>query len=429
MNEDFTTPSDVTLQLLLKLVISTGIGLLIGLEREFSKQVKEKEEQFAGIRTYTLVSLLGFGAALAADHYGVWIIVSAFVALIALLTIFYVRVSKNPDNVGGTSEISLLLTFFVSVLVFLNHILIAAAITVMILVLLTYKPALHGFVKKLKQQDIRAIVQFVIISALVIPFLPDQNFGPYDAWNLRDIWRMVVLVSGISLVGYLLSKIFSEKGIVLAGIVGGLASSTAVTLSFSKRSRENESMSVISLVAIMAAATIMFPRIFIEAAVINAQLIKQLWLPMAIVTIIGSTVCFIMYRKQTQKVKQENDLQNPLNFSVALKFAVIYAVIILIVRFASDKFGESGVYIAAIISGITDVDAITISLSNLAKKGDSRLAVNGIWLAAMSNTLVKMIIVFVVGSNPLKKIAAIGFGSLLLGCGGILVYQFLLLNQ
>jgi uncharacterized membrane protein (DUF4010 family) len=427
MDESFTTPSDDTLRMLLRLAISAAMGLLVGLEREFSKQVREKEEQFAGIRTYTLVSILGYAAALAADKFGPWLLVTAFFGVILLLAIFYVRITKQPGSMGGTSEITLFLVFLSSVLVFLNYILIAAAITVLVLLLLTYKPALHGFVKKLSEEDVRAIVQFTIISALVIPFLPDKKFGPYEVWSLKDIWKMVVLVSGISLVGYLLSKIFRDKGTILAGVVGGLASSTAVTLSFSKRSKENESLSVLSGVAIIAASTIMFPRILIEATVINSSLLKLMVIQAAVVTAAGFVTCYFIFKKQPrQKAKEQDDLSNPLNFSVAIKFAFIYAAIQLLVKFASEQFGTGGVYAAALISGITDVDAITISMSKMAGSNPS-LSINSIWLAAFSNTVVKLVIVLAVGSVALKKIALWGFGALLLATVVVIVSNFFLL--
>lgn len=383
---------------------------MIGLERTFHR---EDEEEFAGIRTFTLVAVFGFLSALLAAHSGAWLLGVSLVGLILFVVVSYYRTSVLPGKMGGTTEIATILTFLLGAVVFAGYILLAMVITVVTLLLLAYKPTLHGFVKMLSREELLAIIKFIIISALVIPFLPTGNFGPYGIWNLQDIWKMVILVSGVSLVGYLIAKIVGNKGTMLAGVIGGLVSSTAVSLTYSRRSKEakGDTGAFYFAMAIISACSIMFPRILVEVYIVNRVLAQQLWIPIAVLSLTGFGAAFYIYKKN---VKEDSDgavpLSNPLNFGTAIKFALFFAAVLLLVRYSNENFGSSGTYIAGAISGITDVDAITLSMARLARNdSSSTLAMNTILLAALSNTLVKLCIVLLVGSRKLVKAALPGF--------------------
>lgn len=286
---------------------------------------------------------------------------------------------------------------------------------VVMLVLLVFKPSLHRFVKKITREELHAIILFVIMSALIIPFLPDKNFGPYELWNLKEIWKMVVLVSGTSLVGYMVAKILGNKGTLLAGILGGLVSSTSVALTFSRRSKlVSSGSSFFYAMGIISACAIMFPRILFEVYVVNPVLSRKLWLPVILVSVAGFGAAFFIYKIKKAKADEENlPLKNPLDFMTAIKFALLFAGIQWLVKFCSEEFGDRGTYLAGAISGITDVDAITLSMAKMATGNEqSILAINTILLAALSNTLVKFIIVMTVGSIQLRKTAFIGFCSI-----------------
>jgi uncharacterized membrane protein (DUF4010 family) len=318
-----------------------------------------------------------------------------------------------PGNRGGTTEFALLITFTLGALVFFNMILFALIIMVVMLLLLAFKPTLHLFVEKLKRQELLAIILFVVMSALVIPFLPNDNFGPYKLWNLKEIWQMVVLVSGTSLVGYMIAKFMGQKGTVLAGIIGGIVSSTSVALAFSRKSKDTKSRasSFFYAVGIISACTIMFPRILFEVYVVNADLAKQLWVPILVITSSGFVSAALIYKfKNGNHNANGIVLKNPLDFLSALKFAVLFAAVQWLVKYASIHFGDSGIYLVGAISGITDVDAITLSMAKIAKAGGSKnMAIQTIIIAALSNTLVKLIIVIVLGSVELRKTALWGF--------------------
>ncbi|MBB1283351.1 MgtC/SapB family protein [Flavisolibacter sp. BT320] len=417
MDEQLTQLSNETATYLVRLAISIGIGFLIGMERTFTKLQNKEEEEFAGLRTHTLIAIFGFLSALVSQLTGLWFLGVAFAGMMAFVIISYIRLSTGNGNAGGTSEVATILTFLLGALVFFGHILLALVVVVVVLLLLTYKPSLHLFVQKLSLEEMRAIIQFVIISALVIPFLPDSNFGPYDLWNLKDIWKMVILVSGTSLIGYLVAKLVGNKGTMLAGMVGGLVSSTAVTLTFSRRSKQGkiqdtgQTGSFYFAMAIISACTIMFPRILFEVFIVNRNLAQQLWLPILAITLAGFGGAYYIYKKRQGKKEETSlPLKNPLNFATAIKFAIFFAGVMLLVKYSSENFGDSGTYIAGALSGITDVDAITLSMAKMATSSENYpIAINTILLAALSNTFVKFCIVMVLGSRQLLRTAAIGF--------------------
>lgn len=428
MDEQLSEITSLTVEYLRRLAICLGIGLLIGMERTFHRK-KEDDEEFAGIRTFTLVAVLGFLSALLATHFGTWFLGVSLAGLILFVVVSYYRSSVLPGKMGGTTEMATILTFLLGVLVFGGFILLALVVTVVTLLLLAYKPTLHGFVNKLSREELLAIIKFIIISALVIPFLPAGNFGPYDIWNLQDIWKMVILVSGVSLVGYLIAKVVGHKGTLLAGAIGGLVSSTAVALTYSRRSKEakGDAGTFYFAMAIISACTIMFPRILVEVYVVNRALAQQLWVPITLLSLTGFGAAYYIYKRN---VKDKNDgavpLSNPLNFGTAIKFALFFAGVLVLVKYSTENFGDSGAYIAAAISGITDVDAITLSMAKLSQgNGNTALARNAILLAALSNTLVKFGMVLVVGSRSLVKVALIGFVAIF-GAGIALLLFYLL---
>lgn len=413
MDEEFSKVTSLTIDQLIGFAISLGIGFLIGMERQFSKEVKEDEEQFAGVRTFSMVSISGYITAFLSAHFGAWLFGVALFCMFAFVIVSYFKIASSPGTKGGTTEVATIITFLLGAMVFLKFILFALIVMVVILLLLTFKPSLHGFVEKLKREELLAIILFVVMSALVIPFLPDTDFGPYKLWNLKEIWKMVVLVSGTSLLGYMIAKILGNKGTMLAGIVGGLVSSTSVALAFSRKSKEAKSgaSAFYYAMGIVSACTIMFPRILFEVYVVNRVLAKQLWIPVVLISLTGFGVAYIIYKLNKGKSDTGSiTLKNPLELSTAIKFALFYALIQWLVKYCGDNFGDNGTYLAGAISGITDVDAITLSMAKMANtKEASTLAINTILIAALSNTLVKFIIVLLLGSIELRKKAFFGF--------------------
>lgn len=414
--DPFLEPGTGPHAMLVRLLITLGIGLLIGLEREYAKRVVDKEEQFAGVRTYPLIALLGFLSALLAEHYGQAVIVTGFAGLFAMVVASYVMMARSA-SFGITTELAGIIAFLLGALVFEDRILLATTITVLVVSLLTLKMRLHTFIATLSPADIRAFIQFTIISALVLPFLPRGGYGPNGVWDLREIWTMVILVTGISLAGYLLVKIFGgRKGTLFEGLVGGLVSSTAVTLSLSRRSRAGTvSGRRLAAVGIVAATAVMYPRILLEIGVVDRNLALHVLPSILAITAAAVLAAILMWRSAERRPEAAADLQmtNPLNFAVALQFGAVYMLVQWLMMLATAHYPEQGLYAGALLFGATDMDAITLSIAHKGELPEAQRAA-AILLATVSNTVMKFGLVFLFGERSLRRDVGIGFGAILL---------------
>ncbi len=394
-----------------KLAVAVLIGALIGLEREHSRPQGEKT--FAGIRTFPLICILGFSAAMIASFTSVWVYVVIFVGFALLISTAYVF-SALEGRYGGTSEISTLLAFLLGSLVYWNYIILAAIIGVIIVLFLSLKIQLHSFVGKVSGEDIYATIKLAIITVIILPLLPDKTYGPFDILNPRLIWYMVIFISGISFVGYVFVKLLGkEKGLSITGLMGGLVSSTAVTFSLSKKSKDNEILTGNCAIGILLASTIMYPRVFIVASVLNTKLAVELLLPLTIFTITGLLISKFMIRKVSTNKFEEIDIKNPFELKSALLFGLVFGLVIFISKAAEFYLGVEGVYAASAAAGITSVDAIVLTLANMAKHGLAESAAGiGIIIALVSNTVIKGLITIFYGNKELKKYTLKGFSIL-----------------
>ncbi|MFC2036916.1 MgtC/SapB family protein, partial [Chloroflexota bacterium] len=354
-------------ELILRFGIALLIGVLIGLEREFAR-LKEEVKAFAGIRTFPLIALLGCSAALITDLTGGW----AFGVLLLLLGLL-IGIAYTTDalqgRVGLTSEVAALVVFVCGALAFWEYLELAAALAVVTFGFLTLKPQLHRLARRISDEDLYATLKFAIISLIILPVLPNQTYGPppFDAFNPYKTWLMVVFISGISFLGYVLIKVVGPgRGIGLTGLLGGLVSSTAVTLSFSDRSQEQPDLARPFALAITLAWTVMFGRVVVEVAVLNQELLRQVWIPMA--AAMGAGLVFCVYYFFAHRSHEESDvkLSNPFELGPAIKFGILYAVVLLVAKVAQYYFHDAGVYVASVVAGLTDVDAITLSMAELA---------------------------------------------------------------
>ena len=384
--------------------VALVLGLIIGVERE-----NEKSEAFAGIRTFPLISLMGCTCAMISQLFVPWIFATAFVVLSAFVITAHILAS--PKRTGITTEIAALLTFLFGGLVWWQMTPLAAALSFVTVLFLATKEPLEKISKKIGRQDIAAALQFGLITLIILPILPDKTFGPLDVLNPYNIWLMVVLIAGINFVGYILIKILGAKqGILLAGILGGIGSSTAVTLSFTAKSKKQSALAPLFALGIVVASSIMFIRVLAEAFTVNPSVGKILSIPISCAGISGLLCCVLVWflkLKNLEKPSEKEDIKtsNPFELWPAILFGLLFAVILFVSKGAQNLFGTSGIYFSSIITGLTDVDPITLSLSNLAGTTiTDTVAARGITLAALSNTFVKMLITFT-GAPRLIKYA------------------------
>jgi uncharacterized membrane protein (DUF4010 family) len=419
---------DESNSLFLRFGIALVIGILVGLQREYSSDTHGKEMP-AGVRTFGLLGLIGCSAALVSDLLkSPWPFVGVMLTLGIFFAINYYLEAANGKP-GLTTKASLVLTLLTGGLAYWPKTLtLAIAIAVTMTVLLSVKVQLHRFVRHLTHEDIFAALKLAVITAIVLPILPDHVFGPppFDIFNPFKLWLFVVFISGVSFVGYVLIKMAGpNKGIGLTGILGGLASSTAVTLSFAGRSHENRELARPFALAIIIAWTVMFLRVLAAVAFLNVNLVRPILLPFAACVATGLGCCAFLYFKQrTEKHRHEVAVDNPFELGLAIKFGLLFALILLFSRAMQVYFGDVGVYLSSFLSGLADVDAIAFSMAKLSRVVgglDPAIAARAIVIAAVANTIVKGGIVLFTGAPELKRAILPGFILITL-VGGVMAF-------
>jgi uncharacterized membrane protein (DUF4010 family) len=400
------------------------IGLLVGLEREYSRAKDAKI--FAGIRTFPLIAILGFSSALIASISDVWIYIAIFIGFSGLSIAAYLAASKE-GRLGGTSEVSGMIVFVLGSLVYWGYFLIPAVIAIIIASFLSLKIQLHSFVGKLSAADIYATLKFAIITLIILPLLPDKTLGPLMVLNPRLTWYMVILVSGLSFIGYVAMKLFGkDRGIVLTGLLGGMVSSTAVTYSMAKKSKKETLLSANYATGVILASSVMFVRVLIIIGIINPELLKSLWLPLLLFATAGFIVTVFFYRKMQTEILIEDILKNPFELKSALLFGAIFGVIIMLTTAAQVYFGDSGIYVASALAGLSSVDAIVVTISNLvADIIPLNVAVRAIVIALIANTVIKILITIIWGSDELKRIILKALGIIVILPVLYLIYLYI----
>ena len=401
-----------------QLGIALGLGLLVGFQRE------RAHSKLAGVRTFPLITVFGTISALLAQASGAWILAAAFLGLVGVILVGQAVESRlRGADPGLTTEVAMLFMFCVGAYLAYGEREVAIALGGGVAVLLQFKGQLHGLVSRLGDNDLKAIMQFALISLVILPVLPDQAYGPYAVLNPRQIWWMVVLIVGISLGGYIVYKLFGQKvGSPLAGLLGGLISSTATTVSYAKLSRPGEVSSRMPAIVILIASTVVFGRLILEVAVVAPAFLRVAAPPLAVLMILmGALAASFWYRwrhESPEMVEQEN----PSELKPAILFGALYALALLAIAAAKDLFGNRGLYAVAALSGLTDVDAITLSTSRLVNTArlDPAQGWRIIVAATLSNLVFKAGMVVALGHPKLVSRIAGAFG-IVMACGFLLL--------
>ncbi len=373
---------------LLRLLVAALLGGLIGVERERSEQ-ERGGRHFAGVRTFPMFALLGAGLVLAAREIGA-LVAAGFLGISALVIVSYLRSSRDGD-VGATTEVAALLTYGAGVLAGAGALLVAGSVGIGVAVLLAGKQRLEAFPRALTREELGGALTLAVIAAIILPILPDARYGPWGVWNPRTLWLMVVLVCGLSFAAFIAMRIWgTTRGLYLSGMLGGLVSSTATTVSFATRSRETPADASPLAAGAGLASLVMLVRVAILTGVANADLLVPL-VPFLGLSLAGGGVAFLALMRRSQAPAPGGpQVSNPFRLTAAIKFAAAYAIVLLAIEAAGRYLGAWGVVAAAILAGVTDVDAITLSLATGGGAGLSPAAVAGtIAAAALSNTVAK----------------------------------------
>ncbi len=396
-------------EVLQALGIALLLGLLVGLQREWDKH------PLAGIRTFTLITLFGAISAVLARDFGGWIIAASMLAVAGLLmTGNWMAENGDEDSSSGqTTEIAALLMFAVGALATTGHTIPAVVLAGTTAVLLHIKERLHSAIGLLSVTDTRAIFQFVLIAMVILPLLPNQTFGPYAVLNPFKIWLMVVLIVAISLSGYLAYRMIGVRGgSLVGGALGGLISSTATTVSYARQCATNPKAAGTASLVIVIASTVVLVRVAIEVAAVARGLLPVLLPPFAVVFALMLIISVFLYYRMQQARTERPEHSNPSQLKPAIIFGGLYALVLLVVAFVNEQFGGDAIYIAATISGLTDVDALTLSVSELfnQQRIDDGTAWRAILIATLSNLAFKAAAAGMLGGRKLFAIVGTAFG-------------------
>lgn len=393
-------------------LISLGVGLLIGLERQ------RRPDAHAGLRTFPLVALLGtLCAMLDARGEAHWLLPSGLLLVGAMMIASYQDDGEHSDP-GTTTTVAVMLCYLLGALCWHGQYQIAVALALATTALLHFREELHGFAVRLSREDVVAVLRFIVLSVLLLPLLPDRGYGPYAALNPYKLWWMVVLISGLSLGGYLLLRLVGAgRGVPLLGVLGGLASSTATTLSFARQARQDDAALPAARSVILIANVVVLLRLLLLGAAVAPAILPGLWPAMLGGVLAGGAVVLAALRRTGHAAHAVIELKNPGELGAAFGFALLYALVLLGVAYLHDRAGSAGVYGAAAVSGLTDVDAI--SLSALGMLQDGRMlrdvAVNTILIAFLANLLFKAGTVAAVAGRSLARPVCAGFAVIALG--------------
>jgi uncharacterized membrane protein (DUF4010 family) len=401
------------------LLIALGLGLLVGLQRQW------KESEIAGIRTFPLITMFGVLSTLPAKEVG-WVSAAGILAITVMLAMAnYAKIRSGDFNPGMTTEVAALLMFAVGCVLGIGMHGPAIVTTGVATVLLHWKQRLHGMVDSMTDQDLRAVMNLALIGLIVLPLLPDKTYGPYDVLNPYSIWRMVVLIVGISMAAYVAYKLLGAKvGAILGGILGGLISSTATTVSYARQTKQAPNISAVAAMVILIASSIVNVRVLIEIGVVSPSLLKVALLPLGAMLLLMFVECIVLYLPLRKLAAEPPNHDNPAQLKPAIFFGALYAVILFVVAATKDIFGDRALYWVAGISGLTDVDAITLSTAKMfnEERVDAGTAWRVILIATMSNLVFKAGAVAVLGSRKLFVYVAITFAIALIGGGALLSF-------
>ena len=405
-------------------LIALLIGALVGVEREKS-QSASGHRTIAGLRTFILLAQLGSLAAWASMQYGGPALYAVALALVGLAVISgHVLESRvRPDAPGLSTEFAALTVFLLGGVVMYGHAEVAVALGILTSAVLAFKQPLHGLVARVATDDIYAVLKLLIASFIVLPLLPNRVIDPLGVLNPYLLWLLVILISGLSLVGYVAVRLLGEAhGTVVTGFAGGLASSTALTLGFARQSRIDPTSTGADALAagILTAWAVMFVRVIITIAIVNTDLLPATIKSFGALTLVTGLLAAFLYlrglrRRPVTTSGEVVSVSNPFNLVSAVQFALLFALVLVVVELTRQHAPEGGIYVVSAIAGLTDVNAITLSLAQQASDAAGfEIAARALGIAALANTLVKFLLVAMLGRGPLRLRLAVATGVLFL---------------
>lgn len=410
-----------TLVIFERLGVALAIGVLIGTERGWSERQGAAGSRVAGIRTFAISGLLGGLWMLLGDVVGPVLLGVAFAAFAAVITVVRIRATAATGDFGATTVVAAMITFALGALAAAGELAVAAASAVVTTLLLGAKEPLHALLRRIDYDELLAVLKLLAMTLVLLPVLPDQGYGPWGVFNPFDMWLMVILIAGISFLGYVAVRIAGSRlGVPLAGLLGGLASSTAVALSFARRGRGDAGRARLFGLGIAIASVTMLPRTLAVAAVINIEMAMAMAWPLGAATLAGAAVAGLFWHRPPGTPDETLPrLSNPFEFLPALQFGLLLAAVLFIAEALRQWLGDTGLVAVAAISGLADVDAINLAISHMAPEQVTvALGASVVLLAALVNTLVKVALSLIFGGVAVALPATAILGASI-AAGGI----------
>lgn len=429
------------LPLALDLLVSALVGMAVGLEREWSGHTTGPDGRFAGIRTFTLLGVIG--------GFGGWFVRDGQTALGAVIigagVLFpiaaYAATLRRPGTTtDGTTEVVAIFVVAMGAASALGHRSLASAAAVLCALLLAEKSTFQSALQKVATHELRAALQFAVLALVVLPLLPSGSYGPYGAFQPRQLWIVVLLFSGLNFAGYIARRVIGEtRGLAVAGLLGGLVSSTAVSLTFSRRSRAEPTLALPLALGVVAACTILVPRLLVITSMLRPAVAVAAVPVLILPFVVGvSLFAFVMWRERETRVAPATGAaagtvdaaasqsapgvptpgQNPLALASSLQMAVAFQIVLFAIAWVQQAVGSTGVLLSALLLGLTDVDALAVSMTRYgADPANVRVAAAAIGIGVLSNTLLKLALVITIGAPRFRMRAATGLLALAAAAG------------
>ncbi len=400
---------------ILSFLVAVLLGFLIGLERERKRETQGSI--FAGIRTFPLIALFGAVVGALSQAVSPWVLVASFLPMAVLIALAYWRETVGV-KVGGTTQVAVLVAYGLGVLAGYGEFVPALAGSVLTTGMLSMRTELRRLAGGLSREDLFAVVQFAVVSLVVLPLVPNETFGPWGVWNPHTIWILVVLISGLSFVGYVASKLIGvTRGIGWSGLLGGLASSTAVTMSFSERSKKQPTLSIVYAIGALAASAVMVPRLWVLLGVLQPKMIPPTLLSLGVLFVITTLGGLTVLRERNRDQVEGARVTNPFELRTALQFALLFSIILLAAKAAQIYLGTGGLYLASALAGVTQLDAITLTLIHQVGSGlDVHVAARSLAIAAATNSLFKAGLAVTIGARRFGRSVLVTLVLAAVGC-------------
>ena len=408
-------PAALPLVVAQHLAVATIAGLAIGVEREWSGHADGPDARFAGVRTFLLLGLLGGIAGWLASEEMQLVAASLLVVGGALTVVAYaIAARRSTPSIGGTTEVAALVVLGIGFAAGLGYMAMASGIATVIVLVLAEKTRIHALLGRVDEIELRAGLQFAALALVVLPILPEGPFGPWGGIKPRGLWTIVVIFSGLNFLGYLARRsIGAERGYGVTGLLGGVISSTAVTLEFSRASRQEASVGAALAIGVIGACTVLLPRITLMSAVLNLEVARSLIPYLLPAFVLGTIVVVLALRRPAKHGQPPQVTGNPLRLGSAIQMAVLFQIALTASSLAAGYWGQKGVISSAVVLGLTDMDALTVSMNHLGTSADKiSLAARAIAVGVLTNTVFKASLAVVVGRGRYRWLVLAGLVAL-----------------